>query len=490
MLDRLKSKVRELFFSQSITVDRTLDRPVGKKIVKGMLSALQQISRFDTLDPFDTYENIYAYEPEIGGAIDRLSSFVAQSYRGFTLKNAGDTLEDDEARLLELAQKIDEHYNFKDLYEVLAELLLIHGNVYIHVRKSRSGFPSLRILPNKYVTIVDSKERINNMSTAVAITSAKYYIVNEALDSQFIQTEVIPASEIIHIKYKDTPVFMRDKFGRLTYGIYSISPLMRSIFPVWFKRQAMITDIMWRYRNVPREHHVISSQQFDLRNYSGTIQERLQQAKLDAERLIEEYAKMLEEQEPDHGYVTLDTVNIRKIDASAGKYAEPNALIEQMSDYMLMALNIPQSIVRGMTKGSYASEIAQMSYLSSKVLRIAEKIKHALLEFTRQLIVKIDETLPVEKLDMKLELILETNRMEQFRMAAIMADLGAFTTNEIRKFLGYSEIPDLADQLHVRDKTRKAGSKSVSDVVADVKKSTGPAEPVTPQSREDTLKPN
>ena len=489
--DRIASKFKRLFFGNTVVVEKDVyTRPVGRSIVVNILNAINRISRFDEINQWDAYEDMYAYEPEIGGAIDRLSSLVALSYKGFTLKYVGETIEEDEARLLELAQKIDEHYNFRDLFEVLAELLLIHGNVYIHIKKSRSGFPTLRILPNKYVTVVDDKDRVNRFDTYKVITTAKYYVVNEGKYKPEMPIEIIPASDIIHIKYKNTPVFIKDKFGRPTFGIYSISPLMRAVFPVLWKRETMVIDILWRYRNVPREHHVISSKSFDLRNYTGTIQERLEKAKKDAERVLAEYTEMIKSQEPDQGYVTLDNVEIRRIDASSGKYAQPNELIEQMTDHILMALNLPQSIVKGVSRGSYASELVQMGYLTTKVLRIAEKIKDALLKFTKELILKIDETLPVHKLDMKLELILERNRMEQFRMAAIMADLGCFTSNEIRKFLGYPELPDLAGQILTKDKSRKAGDKTVKDVVADELKRTEPEHHVmTPHSEEQTKKP-
>jgi len=421
------SKFKKLLFGNTIVVEKqSYPRPVGKSIVVGMINALQNISNFDQLNQHDAFENMYAYEPEIGGAIDRFSSLVALSYKGFTLKHVGETLDEDEKQLLELAQKIDEHYNMQELFEMLTELLLIHGNVFIHVKKSRNGFPQLRILPNKYVTIVDDKDRVNYFDTYKVITKAKYYVVNEGKYNIGMPTEIIPADQIIHIKYKDTPVFLRDKFGRPTFGIYSVSPLMRAIFPVWWKRQTMIIDILWRYRNVPREHHIISSQSFDLRNYTGTLQERLEKAKRDAEKTIEEYANMIKEQEPDQGYVTLDNVTIKRIDSSSGKYAQPNELIQQMTDYLWMAMNIPESVVSGRSKGSYASELVISSYLSAKVIRIAEKIKKALLYFVRELIKSINDSLPVWKLDMKLELIMETNRMAMFRQAAIMADLGVF----------------------------------------------------------------
>lgn len=484
----LKEWFKTKFFTGStlITEDVT-PRPVGKAIVTSLISAIQKISNFDNRNIYDSFENMYAYSPEVGGAIDRFSSLVALSYKGFYLQHTGEEATEQDKKLLELANKLDEHYNLREMFEVLSELLLMYGNVFIHVKKGKNGFPQLRILPNKYVTIVDDRDKVNKIDVIKTMTKAKYYVVNEGKINPSMPIEIIPADQIIHIKYKNTPIFWADKFGRPTYGLYSISPLMRTIFPEMWKRQTMITDILWRYRNVPREHHVVSSNSFNLQNYTGTLQERLQKAKADAEKMIAEYAEMIQSQEPDQGYVTLDNITIKRIDSSAGKYAEPNQLIQQMTDYIWMALNIPESVVSGKSKGSYASELVVSSYLTAKVIRIAEKIKGALITFVRDTIKAIDDSLPVKNLDIKIELIMDTNRMELFRQAAIMADLGVFTPDEIRKMLGY---PELRGDPLIRDKTKKIGSKSVGDVVADEMRKTGGSEyPITPQSNEDKLKP-
>ena len=119
VFDRVKKLLR---FGAYQDIKYTYDRPIGKSIVSGLIANLSSLSRFDQMSMEDIYEQIYAYEPEIGGAIDRLSSLVALSYKGFVLKNVGDTLDEDEARLLEIANTLSEKYNFTELFE----LSLIH----------------------------------------------------------------------------------------------------------------------------------------------------------------------------------------------------------------------------------------------------------------------------------------------------------------------------------------------------------------------------
>jgi len=83
--------------------------------------------------------------------------------------------------------------------------------------------------------------------------------------------------------------------------------------------------------------------------------------------------------------------------------------------------------------------------------------------------------------------------MAMFRQAAIMADLGVFTTNEIRRHLGYGELkPEDVDKiLDRRGKSRNIGSKTIADIVADELKSSDESVdyPMTPHSEEQTLKP-
>lgn len=459
-----------------------------QSVVSYTTQLIQELTDWTNKTDWEIYEQLYRIEPEIGGAIDRMASLIAQSYQGVYVR-AGKTLDDDEQRLLRLATAVEQSLGIRRWFEIIAELLLIHGNAYLYVKQNSSKLPALTILPNDRVTIVDSRSRIGSTSDDV-IMEANYYVLNEGsnTDTQKVYTK----SDIYHFKYKDTPIYITDRLGRLTYGIYSPSPLDRALLPTLWKREVMLIDVVWRWKNVPREHHKINSSLFDLNRYTGSLDERRQKAEQDAETTINKYVQTISEKQPDQAYVTTDTIDINVLNPGGGKYMSPNELMDQLSRYLWIAMGVPESIVSGRAGGSYASELVVSSYVTAKAIQLAEKIRDGLLTIVRDAVKRIDPKLPVEKLDMKLELILETNRMELFRQAAIMADMKIFTPTEIRQHLGYPELTqEQLNELLIWSDTksnvgRHPGDKNVSDIVADELRTTRPIQyPATPHVQED-----
>lgn len=448
----------------------------GTSIVSQLADLITQYTQFDQMTDAEVFEQLARFEPEIGGAIDRFSSLVAAAYKGVQVK-AGKTLEEDEERLLRLAQKIEQELNVQQWFEIIAELQMIHGNAYVLVsRPSKGVIPDLSVLPNDRVTIVDSRSRIGRHNTTDVITVPKYVVLNEAsvMDDQRVYRY---GSEVLHFKFKETPYYVVDLMGRPTYGIYSPSPLERAVMAVLWKREIMLIDATWRWRNVPREHHVISSEIFDLSRYSGTIDEKRTAAENDARSKIQEYMEDIKDKQPDQAYVTLDTTEIKIVEPKSSKYMSPNEILDQISQYLWISLGVPESVVSGRSKGSYASELVVSSYLTAKVIQVARSIKEQFLRLLRNIILEINPKLPVEKLDIKIELVMDTNRMELFRQAAIMANLGVFTPTEIRKHLGYDQLTEgqwseiaAIQSLRQSRMGRTSGSKTIADIIADVQK--------------------
>ena len=477
-------RIRRMFGRKSTTLSsRTAS------LVTYTATVIKELSNWAEKSDFEVYEQIYRVEPEIGGAIDRMSSLVARAYQGLYVK-AGKQLEPDEEKLMKAARAVEQALNVRRWFEIITEMLMIYGNAYIHIKPNHGKLPTLTILPNDRVTIVDKRSRIGRTDSSDVIVDANFYVLNEG--SVHEDQKVYRKDEIIHIKYKDTPVYVRDRLGRLTYGIYSMSPLERAILPVLWKREVMLIDVIWRWKNVPREHHKISSELFDLSKYTGSLEERRQKAKQDAETTISEYINQISEKHPDQAYVTTDTVDISVINPSS-RYMSPNELMEQLSGYIWIAMGVPESIVSGRSRGSYASELVVSSYVTARALRIAEKIRDALLPVIRDTIRSINPNLPVEKLDMKLELVLENNRIDLFRQAAIMKELGCFTPTEVRRHLGYEELTEsqlnellLWTELSSRQSMgRPLGLKTLRDVWADVQKTLDDfAYPDTPHVQE------
>ena len=87
----------------------------------------------------------------------------------------------------------------------------------------------------------------------------------------------------------------------------------------------------------------------------------------------------------------------------------------------------------------------------------------------RERIKKIDPTLPVQKLDIKFDLVLASSKLELFRELAIMASVGLFTDTELRELVGYMPLTD--DQK--KEMVKAMREKSINDVVRDANQQVG-----------------
>jgi hypothetical protein len=233
---------------------------------------------------------------------------------------------------------------------------------------------------------------------------------------------------------------------------------------------------------VPREVHSISADIFSADRYTGTPEERINKGQADADAFLSQYNAMMTDQQPDQGYVILDTVKIDTLQPSKGgvAYMDSNELIKQLDDKVWTAMNVPKSVVTGESAGSYASELVVSNYVSEKVIQIAEKLKPVILENMRSRLKAIKATYPVDALDMKLELNMATSKLEVFRQAAIMGALNSFTQDEIRALLGYKPLTE-AQKPNVVVGSR---SQTLGDVGRDVSSTDPgiPKNPETPQS--------
>lgn len=470
MFERVK-KMFSMMGNSSPTVSYD-DRVTAMRKVSNYLTRyLVDLSSFQDMKEEEVYEQLFVWEPEIGGAVDRIGTLVGQSYQGLYLTGVDKVEDPKEKRVLELATEFAGKSQVRSQMEALSRLLMIFGNVFIHW-PSKSQY---QILPNKYITLIPNKDMLNTPTTSL-ITDYSLVVFQEGLTDQ----KTYSKASITHIKYDDTPIFIKDFKGRWTFGLYSPSPVHRTVIPVWWKRQTMITDIMWRIRNVPREHHQLKSEIFSLDKYDGTFAQRRASAKAEAEAALSEYIASLEKQMPDQGYVSLDSITISPIDSKSAGYMKTNELIDQLDNKIWTALNVPASIVNGTTAGSYASELAVSNYVSAKVIQLAEKVKPVMLDMIKARIREIDSSLPVDKLEMKLELVMATSHLEIVREASIMATLGIFTDTELRDFLGWEALTDEQREQLVQ----VARARTQGDTQRDVDRSTGLKYPDTPQSSE------
>jgi hypothetical protein len=421
----------KIYDTSTISASRTM---AGKKITVKLVDFLQRLSDFSTMQDEEMQEQMFVWEPEVGGALDRLSTLVAQCYKGPILRDTDKTTDELEKKMLEEARKLSDSCRIVDQFEMYGELLPLFGDVYIDVRDPLT----YKVIPNKYVTLVENVDQINRPTGGYLVTNGNILVFNELFTGSF----TLQKDEFIHLKYKNTPVFALDRKGRQTYGVYSVSPVQRAVIATWQKRQTSIIDILYRWRIIPREVHSIDSTIFALDQFSGNQMERLAEAQTKAQTYIDQYNASIANQTPDQGYTVLDTISIEMLESKTNAYMKTNELIDQLDDKVWTALNMPKSVVTGDGAGSYASELVISNYVSEKAMQIAGKIKPMLLENLRKRLLMVNPAFPVEKLDLKLELSMAATRLETFREMAVMGSLGCFTQSEIRERVGYIPLTE------------------------------------------------
>lgn len=456
LLSSLRSVVHQFSAGQRFTSVEG-GQTAANTNVKAFANWLINQSNFSTYQEEALYEHFYKYESEVAGSIERMASMVRDSYKGFVLKNPTryDNLPDfklDDVEvnssmfdvklskeMLDVANHISDVIKINDLHETYAEILQLHGMLLLEV----SGLSHV-IIPNARATIIDTMDR----STGT-VTDMKKQVITEAniimVDERQSLTERKITNFIIK-KYKDTPLSMKDKFGRDTYGIYAVSPLQRALIPIWQKRLIIINDLIWRNKNVPREHHTISTEAFNPLTYTGTPMDIKQAMDSDVSNTLLRYKSTVEDQPADMTYITTDAVEIKSIEHSGTSYMSPNELLAQISSQVWSALNVPKSIVEGSSQSTYASELLISSYTSMRVKQMAEKIGEVIMENMKLRLLAINPRYPVDLLKIKYEFVLDNNKLESMKTAAVAASLNAYTRSEIRE-MGNSAPPITDEQL-------------------------------------------
>lgn len=413
--------------------------------VKNFVNWMIANSDFAQYSEEDLYEHFYKYEPEVGGSIERMSAMVRESFKYFTVENftSYDNLMDVQLNdfemtlgqadlsltneMLDVANYLSKKLKIPDLYEMYSEIIQLHGMLLLE----KDGLSQI-VIPNARATIIDDKKRISGNVTdkngaVTVITESKYIVIDEQEPTERI------IDNFIIKKFRDTPISMKDKFGRDTYGIYAISPLQRAIIPIWQKRLIVINDVIWRNKNVPREHHTISTDAFNPLTYQGTPSEIKQAIDGDVRRTLSSYKSTVEDQPSDMVYITTDAVNIKSIEHTGTAYMSPNELLNQISSQIWSSLNVPKSIVEGSSSSSYSSEVLMSSYTAMRVRQLAEKVGDVILENMKERLLAINPKYPVDILTIKHDFVLDNNKLEALKGAALAASLNSYTRSELRE---------------------------------------------------------
>ncbi len=481
------------------------------RVALGLSSGVQQASSFELQYPvliplkliyakiakstnyMQTYRMLKEVDPELAGAIDRISKMVRASYEGFGVR-IGAELSDPESELMKHLEDFEREFKIKDHFYAIADTMLTYGDsVYTVKFEDGVGLVKLRSLPMEYMTAVETQAQIGSITAQ--IFEAEFYVINESsLDGTNDKKKDWPKAEILHFTLNNISSTVYDLRGRYTYGVWTQSPIEPLRAKLLWKLALTINDIMLRQVLIPRQHHKLDLSAFDPRFFPGdTLEDRYAAAKTAAETYVNDYKKGVASplKEVDKSVITGLTTEINYIEPKNVTYISPNELIEQIDKSIWAAVGPVETATTGRSARTYASELVVSSYASMGALIIADIISTLFVDLAREHIRKkfpgeFDDDL--DKVDIKTRFALGIEKGEQVRQFAVMTATGIVTANEAREMIGLGPLSpeDLAELIQRQGAGRTGPGRTMEDIISDyLRRTQDDAEPVTPQSRRD-----
>jgi hypothetical protein len=371
------------------------------KVTPGGLQAIRKAKEtFDKLNNNDYHDARIFWEtdPDVYGRTVALSLFIRYSYRGLKFNDfAADKDKYEENKInntiLAIMDQVDS-LSLKQKAQSAGIYLQLYGDAVFWKKNGLMLLPMehLTAIPKAIVDRPSSREELivdSGFTDSFSleddkgvITSIDYYVIDEGLDTQFI----IPKEDVIHISLHRDGQFVRDNRGRLTFGIWSGSPMSRAVGALRQKLSVVINDIAWRDKMVPREHHKLDFTNIDFYSMEGdTAQERYSNAQSFIQDKINNYIKTLGSVEVDMGYITANTTEIDVLEPKTRSYADTTPVLDQFNQAMASVSGLPNAAIYGETQGStYASELLTSNYAAMRTNVSAEEVWTPLINYAKE----------------------------------------------------------------------------------------------------------
>lgn len=459
----------------------------GPAAIQALQSALQPMT--GTKNRYETYRSFLRMDPEINNAVTRLSLLAQFAYKGVTVR-AEHKLSEDEIKLQKRAILAARQFDFRGRFFYIAKHLIRDGDevFVIHTddsSNSNMGVQQIQPLPITKLTGISDDSQIGKTDTNIVGPATKY-IVNESDESKRQEFPQNDNQKMFHVALDNKAEEIYDIMGRYTFGVWSESPLESLRTRVLWKQAILIADILWRYRNVPREIHELDVSMFSPENFEGkTFAQRLSAYQTAIKAYLKAYAKEIKKKKVDQGYVVPSGTKIYYNEPKRVAYTSPNDLLDQINVSIREGLS-----AYNVEAGTYATALVVSSYVVLLPELIATKARDSLLEVLKIHLGKKYDTKKedLEKLDIKLSLVLDIFRGERIRQMALAAATGTLTLDELRDMAGKDPITD--EQVARLVQIVKAGGRegdyaqTLLDILAGAGRRIEPEE-TTPQSRRD-----
>jgi len=171
----------------------------------------RQDSNYDT--DFDLYDAMLIYDPELNGAVRNIS-LTANKYEVDYKKAKNSKIRS------AIRELVEETLDFDDVLINSMRNLMVYGNdINKLVGRGGEGILAVQSLPISQITITDTRSIPFSAGKDNPIMSAESYIFRE----QKIDTQIFPASEILHLRIDYRSYWFEDALGRWSYGVWGAS---------------------------------------------------------------------------------------------------------------------------------------------------------------------------------------------------------------------------------------------------------------------------
>ena len=442
---------------------------------------------------YDVYRTLTEIDPELYGAINRLALMVKKSYRGAGVF-VGRELDEKEKKLLRAVHEFEERWDLRQVFYSVAFNMIRDGDDIWAMKLDETGLTDFKPLPIPYVTVVGKEDQMNDPSAQ--IFEPNIYILNETSESIGIVDGIRQTwtkDEIVHFSLNNKAQIVYDALNRFTFGIWSMSPIEPLKARLQWKLAVLINDILLRQKLVPREHHKLDLSAFDPAFYSGdSIEARYQKAKTEAKKFVDEYKAEIATplREVDKSYITGKETEITYVEPRYVTYIDPNPLMDQISRSIIASIGIGEAAATGRGRGTFATELVVASYSILAAEALADIIKRTVVKLMRKSIRKkymnefTDEDL--QKIDIRVLLVLGIEKGEATRRAAIMEATGIATLDELRDEVGLTRPLKKEERetlvLKRTTRGRRIAERTLEDILSDYVRREKEPEPETPES--------
>jgi len=215
----------------------------------------------------------------------------------------------------------------------------------------------------------------------------------------------------------------------------------------------------------------------------STWEEQIQKATAAADTYLKDYANKVSKKKVDQGYVVGSNVlKIYYVEPEKTTYSSPNEVVDQINKTIREGVGAYE-----IGKGTYATELVVASYVILMPDLLAYKIKRGLLDLLKMHLRKKYKTPDEElnKLDIRISLVLDILKGELVRQMAVLAATGTHDVDELRAYVGKDPLTE--DQINklVQIKSKgRAGqyAQTLLDLLALTGRQIEPTTPVTPES--------